>query len=181
MPNDAWNSGLRVNIRNTVDTSKIQKLARKAACNILVGFPSGEMHVPTIHKNENSEYKTYHGGDVSEVEEIENAELAKMLSFGTSEIPARPFLDQGIESKQAELAQALKTEAAKVVNGGQANWNKVGTMAVGAVQEFVRGDYYRTNVPNSQKTIDYKGSDKPLIDGANLIGDVKFLVQDGGN
>lgn len=180
MPNDAWNSGLRVNIRNTVDTSKIQKLARKAACNILVGFPSGEMHVPTIHKNENGEYKTYHGGDVSEVEEIENAELAKMLSFGTSEIPARPFLDQGIESKEKELAEALKNEAKKVIDGGQANWNKVGTMAVGAVQEFVRGDYYRTNVPNSQKTIDYKGSDKPLIDGANLIGDLKFVVQAGG-
>ena len=64
MPNDAWNSGLRVNIRNTVDTSKIQKLARKAACNILVGFPSGEMHVPTIHRNEGGEYRTYHGGDV---------------------------------------------------------------------------------------------------------------------
>lgn len=180
MPNDAWNSGLRVNIRNTVDTSKIQKLARKAACNILVGFPSGEMHVPTIHKNEDGEYKTYHGGDVGEVEEIENAELAKMLSFGTSEIPARPFLDQGIESKEKELAEALKNEAKKVIDGGQANWNKVGTMAVGAVQEFVRGDYYRTNVPNSQKTIDYKGSDKPLIDGANLIGDLKFVVQAGG-
>jgi hypothetical protein len=103
-----------------------------------------------------------------------------MLSFGTSEIPARPFLDQGIESKEKELTEALKSEAKKVIDGGQANWNKVGTMAVGAVQEFVRGDYYRTNVPNSQKTIDYKGGDKPLIDGANLIGDLKFVVQTGG-
>jgi hypothetical protein len=164
-----------------VDTSKIQKLARKAAVNILVGFPSGEMHVPTIHKNEDGEYKTYHGGEVGEVEEIENAELAKMLSFGTSEIPARPFLDQGIESRQNELQEALRTEAKKVIDGGQANWNKVGTMAVGAVQEFVRGDYYRTNVPNSKKTIDYKGSDKPLIDGANLIQSLQFVVQNGGD
>jgi hypothetical protein len=181
MPRDAWNSGIRVNIRNTVDTSKIQKLARKAAVNILVGFPSGEMHVPTIHKNEDGEYKTYHGGEVGEVEEIENAELAKMLSFGTSEIPARPFLDQGIESRQNELQEALRTEAKKVIDGGQANWNKVGTMAVGAVQEFVRSDYYRTNVPNSKKTIDYKGSDKPLIDGANLIQSLQFVVQNGGD
>ena len=181
MPRDAWNSGIRVNIRNTVDTSKIQKLARKAAVNILVGFPSGEMHVPTIHKNEDGEYKTYHGGEVGEVEEIENAELAKMLSFGTSEIPARPFLDQGIESRQNELQEALRTEAKKVIDGGQANWNKVGTMAVGAVQEFVRSDYYRTNVPNSKKTIDYKGSDKPLIDGANLIQSLHFVVQNGGD
>jgi hypothetical protein len=180
MPNNAWNSGLRVNIRNTVDTSKIQKLARKAAVNILVGFPSGEMHTPTFHKNENGEYKTYDGKDVKDAEPIENAELAKMLSFGTSDIPARPFLEQGIESKKVELKKAFQEEAKKVIDGAQANWNKVGTMAVGAVQEFVRGDYYRTNVPNGPKTIKYKGSDKPLIDGANLINDTKFVVQSGG-
>ena len=179
MPN-AWDSGLRVNIQNTVDTKKIQALARKAAANILVGFPSGMMHVPTIHKNEEGEYRTYEGGKVEEVEPIETAELAKMLSLGTSEIPPRPCLDQGIESKGKELAEALKKEAKKVIDGGQANWNKVGTMAVGAVQEFVRGDYYRTNVPNSQKTIDYKGSDKPLIDGADMIQSLQFIVQDGG-
>lgn len=180
MPNDAWNSGLRVNIRNTVDTKKIQALARKAAANILVGFPSGMMHVPTIHKNEDGEYKTLEGGNVEEVEPIETAELAKALSFGTSSIPPRPFLEEGIRSKQTELVKALENEAKKVMDGGQANWNKVGTMAVGAVQEFVRSDYYRNNVPNSPKTIEYKGSDKPLIDGANMIQSLQFVVQDGG-
>lgn len=180
MPRDAWNSGLRVNIINTVDTSKIQALARKAAANILVGFPSGEMHTPTFHKNEQGEYKTYDGKNVEEAEPIENAELAKMLSFGTAEIPARPFLEDGIASKKEEIKNALQNEAKKVLNGGQANWNKVGTMAVGAVQEFVRGDYYKTNIPNGPKTIKYKGSDKPLIDGANLIQDLKFVVKDGG-
>jgi hypothetical protein len=180
MPNDAWNSGLRVNIKNTVDTSKIQALARKAAANILVGFPSGDMHTPTFHKNEQGEYKTYDGKNVEEAEPIENAELAKMLSFGTAEIPARPFLEDGIASKKEEIKNALQEEAKKVLDGGQANWNKVGTMAVGAVQEFVRGDYYKTNIPNGPKTIKYKGSDKPLIDGANLINDLKFVVQSGG-
>lgn len=180
MTNDAWNSGLRVNIKNTVDTSKIQALARKAAANILVGFPSGDMHTPTFHKNEQGEYKTYDGKNVEEAEPIENAELAKMLSFGTAEIPARPFLEDGIASKKEEIKNALQEEAKKVLNGGQANWNKVGTMAVGAVQEFVRGDYYKTNIPNGPKTIKYKGSDKPLIDGANLINDLKFVVQSGG-
>ena len=181
MPNDAWNSGLRVNIRNTVDTKKIQALARKAAANILVGFPSGEQHVTQLHrKDAKSDYKTYEGGNVEEMKPIENAELAKALSFGTSSIPPRPFLEEGIKSKQTELVKALETEAKKVMDGGQANWNKVGTMAVGAVRDFVYSDYYRTNVPNSQKTIDYKGSDKPLIDSANLIGDLKFVVQDGG-
>ncbi len=179
MPNDAWNSGLRVNIRNTVDTSKIQKLARKAVCNILVGFPSGRQHVPTFHKNDKGEYKTYEGKNIEEAEPIETAELAKMLSYGTPSIPARPFLEEGIESKEKELAEALKNEAKKVIDGGQANWNKVGTMAVGAINEFVRGDYYKSTKPNSKKTQEYKGSDKPLIDGADLINSLAYVVNGG--
>lgn len=180
MPN-AWDSGLRVNIKNTVDLKKIQALARKAACNILIGFPSGEMHVPTFHKNAEGEYKTYEGKNVEEAEPIETAELAKQLTFGTATIPARPFLEEGIRSKSGELTKALQEEASKAFNGGKANWDKVGSMAVGAVDEFVRGDYYRTNVPNSPKTIEYKGSDKPLIDGGNLIQSLHFIVQDGGD
>lgn len=179
MPN-AWDSGLRVNVKNTVDLKKIQALAKKAAANILVGIPSGEIHVPTFHKNAEGEYKTYEGKNVEEAEPIETAELAKMLTYGTSSIPPRPFLEEGIRSKAGELKKAIEGEAKKVLNGGQANWNKVGTMAVGAVNEFVRGDYYKTNVPNSPKTVEYKGSDKPLIDGGNLIQSVHFIVQDGG-
>lgn len=179
MPNDAWNSGLRVNIRNTVDTRKIQALARKAAANILVGFPSGRQHVPTFHKNDKGEYKTYDGKNIEEAEPIETAELAKMLSYGTSEIPARPFLEDGIESKKKELTEAMRQEAKKVIDGGQANWNKVGTMAVGAINEFVRGDHYKSTKPNSKKTQEYKGSDKPLIDGADLINSLVYVVNGG--
>ena len=174
-----WDNGLRVSIRNTVDTSKIQKLAKKAACNILVGFPSGRQHVPTFHKNENGEYKTYNGGNIEDAKPIETAELAKMLHFGAANIPARPFLDDGLNSKKDEILDALRKEAARAIEGGSANWNKVGTMAVGAIQEFVRGDYYKTNEPNSKKTIDYKGSDTPLIDGADLINSLEFIVQSG--
>ncbi len=169
--------GLKASIKNTVDTSKIQKLARQAACLILVGFPSGRMHVPTIHKNEDGKYQGYNGEAVQDIEPIESAELAKMLSFGTASIPPRPFLDEGLESKKEELKKALEKEAEKAVNGGKANWNKVGTMAVGAIQEFVRSDYYKNSVPNSQRTIDYKGSDKPLIDGADLITSLSFVVK----
>lgn len=178
MPN-AWDSGIRVNIRNTVDTRKIQETARKAAVDILVGFPGGRQHVPTFHKNDKGEYKTYDGKNIEEAEPIETAELAKMLSYGTSEIPARPFLKEGIESKKNELTEAMRQEAKKVLDGGQANWNKVGTMAVGAINEFVRGDYYKSTKPNSKKTQEYKGSDKPLIDGADLINSLVYVVNGG--
>lgn len=179
MPN-AWDSGIRVNILNTVDTKKIQETVRKAACNILVGFPSGEMHVPTFHKNKDGKYVGYNNENVEDVKPIETAELAKSLSFGTAEYPARPFLEEGIESKKDELVEAMKQEAKKAIEGGGANWDKVGTMAVGAIEEFVRGDYYKSTKPNSKKTIEYKGSDKPLIDGGNLIQSLHYVVQNGG-
>ena len=74
----------------------------------------------------------------------------------------------------------MKDEVQKIKNGGKANWNKIGGMAVGAIEEFVRGDYYRQNVPNAKRTIEYKGSDHPLIDGANMIQSLKYLVNKEG-
>jgi hypothetical protein len=176
MPNDAWNSGLRVNIVNTLDTSKIQKLAKQAQVSILVGFLSGREHVPTFHKNDKGEYKTYDGQDIENAEPIDTAELAKELHYGTATIPARPFLEDGIRSKEKDLEKAMAEEVTKIKDGGQANWKKIGTMAVGAVQELVRSDFYKTRIPNSKKTQDYKGSDTPLIDGGDLMGSLTFLV-----
>lgn len=175
MSNDAWRNGLRVRIKNTVDFSKIQDIAQKAACEILVGFPSGRDHVPTLHKNKDGKYEGYNGESVADIKPIETSELAKMLHFGAAGIPARPFLEDGLNSKKDELQSAIKEESAKVVEGGTPNWDKIGTMAVGAIQEFVRGDYYKSTIPNSKRTQEYKGSDKPLIDGADLINSLVYV------
>ena len=169
-------SGLKFEIVNTLDTRKIQKLASKAAVDIMVGIPSGRQHVPTLHKDENGEYRGYNGEKVGDVQPVDTAELARDLHFGTATIPARPFLEDGIRSKEKELKNAIAEQVKKIKDGGQANWNKVGTMAVGAIQELVRSDFYKSSVPNSQRTIDYKGSDTPLIDGGDMLNAVTFLV-----
>ena len=169
-------SGLKYEIVNTLDTSKIQKLASKAAVDILVGIPSGRQHVPTLHKDENGEYRGYNGEKVGDIQPVDTAELARDLHFGTATIPARPFLEDGIRSKEKELKNAIAEQVKKIKDGGQANWNKVGTMAVGAIQELVRSDFYKTRVPNSEKTKEYKGSDTPLIDGGDMLNAVTFLV-----
>ena len=170
------NFGLKTSIVNTLDTSKIQKLAKEANVSILVGYPSGRQHVPTIHKNKEGEYKGYNGESVENIKPIDVADLARDLHYGTATIPARPFLEDGIRSKEPEIEKAMAEQLQKIEEGKRANWNKIGTMAVGAVQELVRSDFYKTRVPNSQKTIDYKGSDKPLIDGADMINQLTFLV-----
>lgn len=169
-------SGLKYEIVNTLDTSKIQKLADKAAVDIMVGIKSGQTHSITVHKNEEGEEVGYNGESVGDIKPVDMAELARDLHFGTATIPARPFLEDGIRSKEQELKNAIAGEVKKVKDGGQADWNKVGTMAVGAIQELVRGDFYKSSVPNSQKTIDYKGSDKPLIDTAEMLNSIIYVV-----
>lgn len=171
------NVGLKTTIVNTLNTKKIQELAKQANVSILVGYPSGREHVPTLHRNKRSEdFKGYNGESKDDIKPIDVADLARDLHFGTATIPARPFLEDGIRSKQAEIEKALAEEVKHIEEGKSANWAKVGTIAVAGVQELVRSDYYKSRKPNSQKTIDYKGSDTPLIDGADMIGQLTFLV-----
>jgi hypothetical protein len=160
---------------NTIDVKKLEQFAIKCKTQILVGFLSGREHVPTLHKDKSGEYRGYDGGKPN-LKSEDTAELAKRLSYGDGHIPPRPFLEEGMAEKKETLLAEFKIQAEKVHAGQKPNWDKVGTMAVGAIQEFVRGDYYRSHVPNSQKTIDYKGSDKPLIDGGDLIGALTFVV-----
>lgn len=171
-------NGISVNIKNTVDAKEIQKFMDQAAVNILVGFPSGMQHVPTLHKNkETKKFEGYYGEEPTEIDAIDTAELAKMLHFGAADIPARPFLEDGIKQNLGKLKRAMQDEVKKVKEGGKANWNKVGGMAVGAIKEFVKSDYYKQRVPNAKRTIEYKGSDTPLIDGAHMIESLQYLVE----
>ncbi len=182
--NNAWNSGIRVNIKNTLDIKKIQRLLDEANVEILVGFPSGLEHVNTLHKDDfdnpnekrRGKYVGLHGEDPLDQQPIETAELAKMLHFGTDRIPARPFLEDGIRQNIGKLKRAIQDEAKKLTEGKKPNWDKVGTMAQGAVDEFVRSDYYKQKVPNAKSTIRWKGSDTPLIDGANMIQSLHYVI-----
>lgn len=155
-------NGIKTSLENTVDFKKIQKVADQASVEILVGFPGG--------------YVGLHGEDPADQEPMEVAELARMLHYGTADIPARPFLEDGIKQNLGKIKKAFKEEVEKVMAGGKANWDKVGTMAVGAIDEFVRSDYYKQRVPNAKSTIRWKGSDTPLIDGANMIQSLNYVI-----
>lgn len=177
-------NGIKTSLENTVDFKKIQKVADQASVEILVGFPGGQEHVPTLHKNDferpnekrRGKYVGLHGEDPADQEPMEVAELARMLHYGTADIPARPFLEDGIKQNLGKIKKAFKEEVEKVMAGGKANWDKVGTMAVGAIDEFVRSDYYKQRVPNAKSTIRWKGSDTPLIDGANMIQSLNYVI-----
>ena len=175
MPNE---NGLKVQIKNTIDTRKIQALMDEANVDILVGFRGGQQHHMNVRrKNKKDGYKNIHGVEPENIKSPDIDQLAMMQHFGTADIPARPFLTDGIRQNIGKIKRAMQDEAQKLAAGGKANWSKVGTMAVGAIQEFVRGDYYKGKKPNSKKTIEYKGSDTPLIDTAEMVNSMTYLVQ----
>jgi len=158
---------------------ELKSYVEKASANVWVGFLDGKYHTPVMHKNEKGEYEGYNGEkDPQNTEPIENSELAKKLSFGDAKIPARPFIEEGILSKKDELSKEIKIQLDKVKEGEPANWSKLGTMAVGAVQEFVRSDYYKSTAPNSEMTIKYKGSDTPLIDTGELLNSLEYVIEE---
>lgn len=167
---------LKLEMSQMPDFSEIRKFADNASADIFVGFLSGKMHVETKHKNKDGEYRDY-GGKEPTFQNVENAELAKRLSFGTATIPARPFLEDGLLSKKDELKKEIEVQLENLKAGKLANWDKVGSKAVGAITEFVRGGYYKSQIPNAKSTIEYKGSDTPLIDGGDLIGSLEYVVE----
>lgn len=174
MPNE---NGIKASIKNTIDTKQIQRLMEQANVQILVGYPSGMQHVQAVHrKTRKDKFTDINGNEPDQLVPIDTADLARMLHYGTADIPARPFLEEAIRQNTGKLRAAVKDEVMKIKDGKKANWNKVGTMAVGCVNELVRSDYFKQRVPNSRRTQEYKGSDTPLIDSGNMIQSTTFLV-----
>ena len=117
-------------------------------------------------------------------------ELARIQTYGNSRIPARPFLEEGILSKKNELKETIRDHYAKRVEGRdkRPTLKRIGAEAVGAVQDFVRGDYYKQTVPNAPATIRRKSrsqkgkvlqSDKPLIDTADMVNATTYVIKEG--
>ena len=104
------------------------------------------------------------------------AEIAAFNEFGTSSIPARPFMRQSWENHEAELTRVCQAAVNSITNGGTAEdaCKTVGVAGVGIVQrEIVEGDF----VPNSPRTIARKGSAHPLIDTGQMRQSVHYVVK----
>ena len=156
--------------------AKVKRAMEEAQIEILVGYPSGMTHIETTHKvnPETGEpvTGTRDGGDL--------AELAEKLHYGTADIPSRPFLEDGLNENQDNLRKALAKELDKLKETGRANLDKIGVMAVSGIQELVKNGYYRGSVPNAPLTVYLKGSDTPLVDGANMIDSLRYVkIQNG--
>lgn len=104
------------------------------------------------------------------------AEVGYYQEYGTQDIPARPWLSEGV--KRADPAKLLKQIAVDVVNGkpAQQALDRAGLAAVGAIQEGFTAIAWE---PNAASTIKAKGSSQPLIDTGRLRQSVSYKIVKG--
>lgn len=140
----------------------LKKLVKKRDI-ILIGYPEG---LPHSSGNQDLDY-------IAEV----NSESKKH---------PRPFLKDGLENNKEKLKELIKQSFVSMIKGENPNHSKIGVEAVTSVQEFVKGNYYKSHSPNAESTIKRKTSkegkrkgqykDKPLIDTAQMINGLTFEV-----
>lgn len=102
-----------------------------------------------------------------------NAEIGIVQEFGSLSrgIPARSFLRMPIEEKKKELVRFMGTPLVKrLITQGEYKkvFKLLGIKAEEIVQEAFATRGFGKWLPLSQRTIDAKGSDAPLIDTGQL-------------
>ena len=116
-------------------------------------------------------------------EQINNAELLYFHSQGSElqHIPARPVLEPSVEKNRDQIANLLGAAMAEMLKGNvqmvKPMLEKTGLYASTKAKDyFVDPD--NGWEPNSQRTIERKGSSRPLIDTGSMRNAITYVVGD---
>lgn len=114
---------------------------------------------------------------------LTNAELAGIHEFGTADghVPARPFIRSTFEAQEATARAMLKKLIGGLVSGGVTLDQSLGLVGLFLATEIRKTvtDGEGVPPPNAPSTIARKGSDRPLVDTAQMINSVSWLVVTG--
>lgn len=102
------------------------------------------------------------------------AMVAASNHFGTDKIPARPFLDKGVERERATIAK----EVARMLAAGKRPEQAIERAALLAVRGVQKQIDDTLSPPNSPRTIARKGSSHPLIDTGNMRQSIAYKLHD---
>lgn len=104
------------------------------------------------------------------------ADVAAFNEFGTSRVPARPFMSQTFDKNITQTNRFISSEYDKILQQKQNFSNGLGRIGIfyqGKIQsEIVNGRF----VENKVSTIRAKGSSKPLIDTGRLRQSINYEV-----
>ena len=104
------------------------------------------------------------------------AEIAAFNEFGTSDVPARPFMKQAFEDYERQIHSMANEVNSTLSQGGSVETalDEMGVQLKGVIQkEIVAGQFE----PNAPSTVRSKGSDKPLIDTGHMRQSVQYVVK----
>lgn len=105
------------------------------------------------------------------------AEYAAYNEFGTSKIPARPWMRTGFDANIAAIQKQMDGAALAALDGVQVRPLELGAVAMqGALKASITDGAW---TPNAQVTIDAKGSSKPLIDTGAMRNAVLWQIRQG--
>lgn len=106
------------------------------------------------------------------------AEIAMYNEFGTSDIPARPFMKQAFENNRDEIENFVSEGLKKVAVSGKVQQflQLLGVKLVDVVQSEIEEGQFE---PNSTETVRRKGSAHPLIDTATMKNSIGFMIEEG--
>jgi hypothetical protein len=105
------------------------------------------------------------------------AQVAEWNEFGTSRIPARPFVRNTMDKNAGRYARFLVDQARAGLGGSDRSYrqalNKLGLLMVGDVQQTISNG---VPPPNAPSTIAKKGSSTPLVDTGLMRSEVEHKV-----
>lgn len=128
-------------------------------------FVTDEFITVGIHEDENARPE----------KGVNNATLGAIQHFGTDNIPARPWLDVGVEQSNQEYLQLIKDGIEDGLEMSQI-LEQLGVTAQASVQQYMVD--LRTP-PNAPSTVAAKKSSNPLIDTGELRQSVTYKVTQG--
>jgi hypothetical protein len=118
-----------------------------------------------------------HGG-----KQVTNASLLYIHTNGSplEHIPARPVLQPAITDSREQIGQCLAEAAQKAIEGDREGMlqklDKAGMQGQNAARAWFT-DPKNGWAPNSQATIDEKGSSRPLIDEDEMRKSITYVVR----
>ncbi len=111
----------------------------------------------------------------------DRSDVAIWQEFGTSSIPARPFMRRAADQNREAIADAIEDRFGRILDGrlkGLDALRELGAMFV----RFVRDQILRSPswaVPNAPGTIAQKGASHPLIDEGEMLSNVVWRIRKG--
>lgn len=109
------------------------------------------------------------------------AAYAAYNEFGTSRIPARPFMRSTFDEQRRKWGNIADRALGSILSLTTAPEQALSILGEQAQSDIQRKITTLREPPNAQSTVDIKGSSNPLLDTGAMRQAIRYTVELGGN